>query len=43
MWPARIAAAGKKVTPGGAVEILEILGRDESLARLNLGLKKLGV
>lgn len=43
MWPARIAAAGKKVTPGGAVEILEILGRDEALARLNLGLKKLGV
>lgn len=43
MWPARIAVAGKKVTPGGAVEILEILGRDESLARLNLGLKKLGV
>ena len=43
MWPARIAPAGKKVTPGGAVEILEILGRDESLARLNLGLKKLGV
>ena len=43
MWPARIAAAGKKVTPGGAVEILEILGRDEALARLNLGLEKLGV
>ena len=43
MWPVRIAAAGKKVTPGGAVEILDILGRDESLARLEKGLIKLGV
>lgn len=41
MWPARIAVAGKKVTPGGAVEILEILGREESLARLNKGMDKL--
>ena len=41
MWPARIAAAGKAVTPGGAVEILDILGRAESLKRLELGLDKL--
>lgn len=41
MWPARIAVAGKKVTPGGAVEILEILGREEALARLNKGMDKL--
>lgn len=41
MWPARIAAAGKSVTPGGAVEILDILGRDESLKRLKSGLAKL--
>ncbi|MDD6251325.1 MAG: glutamate--tRNA ligase [Oscillospiraceae bacterium] len=41
MWPARIAAAGKTVTPGGAVEILDILGKEESLRRLNLGLSKL--
>lgn len=41
MWPARIAAAGKAVTPGGAIEILDILGREESLRRLNFGLKKL--
>ena len=41
MWPARIAAAGKTVTPGGAVEILDILGREESLRRLLLGLDKL--
>ncbi len=41
MWPVRIAAAGQTVTPGGAIEILDILGRDESLRRLEKGLKKL--
>jgi glutamyl-tRNA synthetase len=42
MWPVRIAAAGKAVTPGGAVEICRILGRDECLRRLRAGLEKLG-
>ena len=42
LWPVRIAAAGHAVTPGGAFEILCILGREESLRRLKLGLKKLG-
>ena len=42
MWPVRIAAAGKTVTPGGAIEILEILGRDETLRRMELGMEKLG-
>ena len=41
MWPARIAASGQTVTPGGAVEILDILGKDETLRRLNIGLSKL--
>ena len=41
MWPVRIAAAGKLVTPGGAVEICRILGRDETLRRLRLGMEKL--
>ena len=41
MWPGRIAAAGQAVTPGGAVEICRILGRDETLRRLRLGLDKL--
>lgn len=41
MWPVRIAAAGKAVTPGGAVEICRILGREETLSRLNTGLEKL--
>ena len=41
MWPVRIAAAGKSVTPGGAVEICHILGREETVRRLKLGLDKL--
>lgn len=41
MWPVRIAAAGKMVTPGGAVEICHILGKEETLRRLRLGLDKL--
>ena len=36
-----IAAAGKAVTPGGAVEICQILGREETIRRLKLGLEKL--
>ena len=42
MWPVRIAAAGKAVTPGGAVEICRILGREETLRRLRIALEKLG-
>ena len=41
MWPVRIAAAGKLVTPGGAVEICHILGKEETLRRLRLGQEKL--
>ena len=41
MWPLRIAAAGKAVTPGGAVEICHILGRDETLRRVDVGIEKL--
>ena len=41
MWPVRIAVAGKAVTPGGAVELCHILGREETLRRLRLGLDKL--
>lgn len=40
LWPVRIAAAGMTVTPGGAMEILAILGREEALHRLRLGLAK---
>ena len=41
MWPVRIAASGMSVTPGGAIEILDILGKGESLKRLEIGLRKL--
>ena len=41
MWPVRIAAAGKAVTPGGAVEICRILGKDETLRRMRVGIEKL--
>ena len=41
MWPVRIAAAGKAVTPGGAVEICRILGRVETLRRMAIGVEKL--
>ena len=41
MWPVRIAAAGKAVTPGGAVGICRILGKEETLRRLRIGLEKL--
>ena len=41
MWPLRIAVSGKAVTPGGAVEICAILGKEESLRRVMLGIKRL--
>ena len=42
LWPVRIAAAGQTVTPGGAMEILAVLGKEEALRRLEIGLTKLG-
>ena len=39
MWVVRIAISGKEVTPGGATEILEILGKNESLSRLRKSLE----
>ena len=41
LWPVRIAAAGVMVTPGGAMEILALLGKEEAIRRLELGLAKL--
>ena len=41
MWVVRIAAAGQKVTPGGATEILSLLGKENSLARLKKSLDML--
>ena len=41
MWPLRISIAGKTVTPGGAVELCYILGKEETLRRMELGVQKL--
>ena len=41
MWAARIAVSGQAVTPGGPGEIMEILGREESLRRMRIALEKL--
>ena len=41
MWVVRIAAAGQKVTPGGATEILALLGKKNSLERLKKSLANL--
>ncbi len=40
MWPCRIAIAGQAVTPGGAVEILLLLGRSESLERIKHSIER---
>ena len=41
MWPVRIAAAGVAVTPGGCAEVMILLGRDESLRRINYAYSRL--
>ena len=41
MWPLRTAVSGKQSTPGGATEIMEVLGKEESLARIRRGIEKL--
>ena len=41
LWPIRTALSGWEVTPGGAMEIAEILGREESLRRIRVGIDRL--
>ena len=41
MWPIRTAASGKQMTPCGATEILEIIGKEESIARIKKAIEKL--
>jgi glutamyl-tRNA synthetase len=41
LWPVRIAVSGRLVTPGGAVELCHILGREETLRRLRDGIGRL--
>ncbi len=42
MWPVRTAVSGKQNTPGGATELMEILGRQESVRRIQAAIEKLG-
>lgn len=41
LWPLRTAVSGKQMTPGGAYEIMEIIGKDESLRRIRKGIELL--
>lgn len=41
MWPIRTAVSGKQMTPAGATEIMEVLGKEESLVRIRKGIEKL--
>lgn len=41
LWPIRTAVSGKQSTPGGATEIMELLGKEESLRRIRIGIEKL--
>lgn len=41
MWPVRTAVSGKQMTPGGATELMEVLGKEESLARIRKGIELL--
>jgi len=41
LWPVRVAVSGKASTPGGATELCELLGKEESLARIRKAIEKL--
>lgn len=41
MWPIRTAVSGKQMTPAGATEIMEVLGKEETLKRIRKGIEKL--
>lgn len=41
MWPIRTAVSGKQMTPAGATEIMEILGKEETLRRIRKGIEML--
>ena len=41
LWPVRTAVSGKQMTPAGATEIMEILGKEESINRIRKGIELL--
>ncbi|MBB2181502.1 glutamate--tRNA ligase [Lachnospiraceae bacterium MD1] len=43
LWPVRTAVSGKQSTPGGAYEIMSILGKEESIRRIKIAIEKLSM
>ena len=41
MWPVRTAVSGKQMTPAGAFEIMEVIGKEESISRIKKGIELL--
>lgn len=41
LWPLRTAVSGKQMTPAGAFEIMNVIGKDETIARIKIGIEKL--
>ncbi|MBQ1903178.1 MAG: hypothetical protein II168_02305 [Ruminococcus sp.] len=41
LWPLRVALSGKQSTPGGGVEIAYIIGKQDTIDRINKGIQKL--
>ena len=41
LWPLRTAVSGKQMTPAGAFEIMNVIGKDESIKRIKIGIEKL--
>lgn len=41
MWPIRTAISGKQATPGGATELMSLLGKEETIKRIKAAIEKL--
>ncbi|MCR5429949.1 MAG: glutamate--tRNA ligase [Eubacterium sp.] len=41
LWPLRTAVSGKQMTPAGAFEIMHVIGKDETIKRIKIGIRKL--
>jgi glutamyl-tRNA synthetase len=41
LWPMRVAVSGKQFTPGGGIEIAYVLGKEETIRRVKMGIEKL--
>lgn len=41
LWPIRTALSGEPTSPGGAIELADILGKEETLKRIQIGIQKL--